>query len=362
MLRGLALLLTLLLSARSVAAESRVLRGPTMGTTYVITLPQRHGAQGSASLKHTIDALLEAIEQCMSTYRPDSELSRLSANPGTAWLPLSDQLFRVLAAAAQVSRDTAGAFDITVGPVVNVWGFGPEQRPPVPPTAAALAQARLRVGYRMLELAADPPRARKARADLVLDLSAIAKGYAVDRLAELLDAEGYTDYLITIAGEVRARGRNADNQPWQIGVAWPEVTSDAVARVLQLTTGGLSTSGDYRQYFEYAGVRYSHEIDPATAAPVRHALASVTVLHASNTFADAYATALLVLGPERGPELATRLGLTALFLRREATGFSASVVGTLALAPCATPDVPAASVATAVPAATMAAISHCSGQ
>ncbi len=303
------------------AAEPAVIEGATMGTTYAISLPRPNMAP--PLIQRRIDDLLEEINDRMSTYRLDSELSRLSANPSTGWIPVSADLHRVLATASRISDETAGAFDVTVGPLVNLWGFGPERTPATLPTPSALAQARARVGYRMIQLADNPPRARKARADLYIDLSAIAEGYAVDRIAELLEATGHDAYLVEIGGEVRARGLNAKARHWRVGVAWPVPVTNAVERVLELGDSALATSGDYRQYREIDGVRYSHEIDPATGEPVRHQLASVTVRHPSAMFADAYATGLMVLGPARGPAVAERLGLAALFLIREGEGFKA---------------------------------------
>ena len=305
----------------SAMAEPVTLRGETMGSTYRLTLPTLRSS--ASRLKAQVDALLLSLNAQMSTYQADSELSRLNANASRDWLAVSVELFTVLQAAQAVSAATGGAFDITVGPLVNLWGFGPQLQLAQPPTADALAAARARVGYRQLELADGPPRVRKARADLTLDLSAIAKGYAVDQVATLVENEGLHDYLIDIGGEIRARGRNAQGAPWQVGVALPVANQDEVERVFSLTDSGLATSGDYRNYFDYEGRRYSHEIDPATGEPLQNDVASVTVLHPSCMLADAYATALMVMGAQRGVALATRQHFEVLFLVREAGGFTA---------------------------------------
>lgn len=292
-----------------------------MGTTYRLVLPSLHGP--SATLKARVDELLARINGQMSTYLPDSELSRLNAKPSGEWLTVSADLFTVLKAAQAVSVASDGAFDITVGPLVDLWGFGPPAQLAQPPSADALAAARARVGYRQLELADGPPRVRKARADLALDLSAIAKGYAVDEVAALLEDTGVHDYLIDIGGEVRVAGQRRPGQVWQVGVAMPSAEHEGLARIVPLTDHALATSGDYRNYFDYDGRRYSHEIDPASGQPVRHALASVSVLHRSCMWADAYATALMVMGTQRGLALANREHLAAFFLERERDRFVA---------------------------------------
>jgi thiamine biosynthesis lipoprotein len=310
-------------------ADPLTLLGETMGTTYRVRVATAPAT--SDSLKPRIDALLERINNQMSTYRPQSELSRLNANDSRDWIAVSSELYSVLAAAREVSIASDGAFDITVGPLVNLWGFGPQARIEQPPAQAAIAATLARVGYRQLDLAATPPRVRKARSDLYLDLSAIAKGYAVDEVAALLEGDNIKDYLVDIGGEIRARGHNAQGAAWQVGVALPVANVDDIERVLPLSDTGLATSGDYRNFFEFEGRRYSHEIDPASGRPIANDVASVSVLHASCMMADAYATAFMVMGAERGLALAKKQGLRVLFLLRDGDGFTAR----------ATPDFPA---------------------
>lgn len=319
--RGWLTALWLTLASATVSAETLRLRGETMGTTWQVSVAAAPAA--ASTLKPRIDTLLERINDQMSTYRPRSELSRLNANPSRDWLPVSQELFTVLSAARAVSVASDGAFDVTVGPVVNLWGFGPQARIDAPPSPAALRDALARVGYRQLELAASPPRVRKARRDLYIDLSAIAKGYAVDEVAALLAHAGIDNYLVDIGGEVRARGHNGEGIAWQVGVALPRADRDAIERVLPLTDTALATSGDYRNFFDYQGRRYTHEIEPASGQPVSNDVASVSVLHASCMLADAYATAFMVMGAERGLKLATREKLRVLFLLREGEGFAA---------------------------------------
>ena len=318
-----AIVVSVLQLSSPVAAEtqSATLLGATMGTTYRVTVPALRGSR--SVLKAHIDELLVRINGQMSTYQADSELSRLNANTSSDWLPVSVALFTVLTAAQTVSVASDGAFDITVGPAVNLWGFGVHVQRAEPPAADVLAAARAQIGYRQLELTDGPPRVRKARADLSLDLSAIAKGYAVDQVAALLEREGWHDFLIDIGGEMRAAGQRAQGRPWRVGVALPVAERDALERVLPLTDSALATSGDYRNFFEHGGQRYAHTIDPATGQPLRNGVASVSVLHSSCMLADAYATALMVLGPQRGLALAMRQHFEALVLVHDSNDFTA---------------------------------------
>ncbi|NBC46541.1 MAG: FAD:protein FMN transferase ApbE [Gammaproteobacteria bacterium] len=299
------------------------LRGATMGTTYSVQIVEPATDLDRAALAERIEARLAAINAQMSTYQPDSELSRFNASPSTDWCPVSEELVSVLKTAQGVSRASGGAFDVTVGPLVNLWGFGPTVSAEALPTAGEIAAARARVGWQQLRLREQPPAVRKTRADLSVDLSAIAKGYAVDRIAELLESADITDYLVEIGGELRGRGRNGRGQPWQIAIERPETDKRAIFRVVALRDLGMATSGDYRNFFEVEGRRYSHTIDPATGRPVGHQLASVTVLAESTMRADAWATALLVLGPDRGMGLAEERGLAALFIEHAGETFEA---------------------------------------
>jgi thiamine biosynthesis lipoprotein len=300
------------------------LQGSTMGTSYSVQLVAPPAGLDTESLGQGIEAVLEEVNALMSTYRPDSELSRFNASASTDWFDCSAELIKVLAVALQVSDASDGAFDVTVGPLVNLWGFGPEVKPSELPGQAAIDAARARTGYRLLELRESPPALRKARPDLYVDLSAIAKGYGVDRVAELLEGQGIANALVEIGGELRAHGVNGQGEPWRIAVERPLADGPRrVFRVVGLRDNGMATSGDYRNFFELDGKRYSHTIDPATGRPVQHPLVSVTVLDGEAMVADAWATALLVLGPERGLALAESLGLAALLVSRDGDALTA---------------------------------------
>lgn len=273
-------------------------------------------AQARAALAGAIDG----AEAKMSLYDPASELSRFNAHASTAPFALSGDTFEVFALAQRVSEASAGAFDVTIAPAVDAWGFGPDKHRFVPPVRVQRA-ARARVGYRRLKL---DPRTRalaKAMPDLSADFSGIAQGWAVDRAAGALDALGFDRYLVDMRSEIRARGLNAEGRRWQIAIEQPDAASPRPRLVLPLSDLSIATSGDYRIFFVQDGRRYAHEIDPATGAPTRHALASASVVMPDCALADAWATALYVLGPERGPALAESLGLAAHFIVRSAGGY-----------------------------------------
>ena len=283
-----------------------------MGTTYSIKLVGLPVALNEDQIRERVDAILEGVNERMSTYRDDSELSRFNQAGHTAWFGVSRELLDVLTEAQRVSDATEGAFDVTVGPLVDLWGFGPPRaQDDQIPAQRNIDGARARVGYQALALKDSPPSVRKFRPDIQVDLSAIAKGYAVDRLATYFDILGVGNYLIEIGGEIKARGLSAKQRPWRIAIERPSSGARSVQTVVELEDAGLATSGDYRNYFEPDGLRYSHAIDPLSGRPVTHRLASVTVVDSSVMRADAWATALLVLGPEKGLRLADEQGIAA---------------------------------------------------
>lgn len=309
--------LALAATACAPAPEPLGFEGLTMGTAYSVRLSALPPELALAEVAALVDAELAAVNRAMSTYDPQSELSVFNARNTTDWTPVGSALAEVVAKAQRIAALTGGAFDVTAGPLVDLWGFGPGRGDGNAPDAEAIAAVRERVGYAMLEVRTEPPALRKARGDLAVDLSAIAKGYGVDRVATRLDRLGITAYLVEIGGELRTRGRRPDGRAWQVGVERPDSNGRAAGQVLPLTDGALATSGDYRNFFTDAGRRYSHIIDPRTGATAQHDLASVTVLADDCMTADGWATALSVLGPERGLDLARELGLAALFVLRD---------------------------------------------
>jgi thiamine biosynthesis lipoprotein len=301
-------------------AEAWVVGGPTMGTHWRATVPAAARVRGEDALRAELLAVLERVDGRMSTYRPDAELARFNAAATTAWFDVSDETRDVVERALEVARRSDGAFDPTVGPLVDVWGFGPEPRTERVPPPAAVAARRAAVGAHLVETGAAPARLRKHRPDVRLDLSGIAKGHALDRMAACLDARGVTAYLLDVGGELRARGERAPGAPWRVGIERPEPGATDLVAALVLRDEALATSGDYRQCFVADGRRYGHLLDPRVGAPVDHAVAAVSVVATDAAEADAWATALLVLGPDAGEASARRLGLAALFVVRTPAG------------------------------------------
>lgn len=309
--RALLACLALAVLAGCGGGEFRRYGGSTMGTYYQVT------ARCPQDVKPLIEDTLRQVNAEMSTYLPDSALSRFNAAPVGEWFPVTEHLVRVVGAAETLSRESAGAFDVTVGPLVNLWGFGPDDAGAVP-TEATVTATLARVGHRHLAVRERPPALRKS-VELYVDLSAIAKGHGVDRLVDGLAVAGCDAMLVDIGGEVRGSGPSPADRPWRIGIEVPDPASmGEIQRVVAIDEAAVATSGDYRNFREASGRRYTHTIDPRTGYPVEHQLASVSVIHPSAMWADGYATLLGVLGPEQGLAFARRHGLAALFIiRRE---------------------------------------------
>ena len=303
------------------APEPVVLSGPTMGTQFHIKyfLPASVTVSAEA-IQGEIEARLAAVNQRMSTYLEDSELNRFNAAETGRWFAVSEDTAQVVSLALEISRDTEGAFDVTVASLVDLWGFGPTHREAEPPAAEQISTELAKVGYGSLQARLTPPALRKETA-LTLDLSAIAKGYAVDLVAEYLGQVGIESYMVEVGGEIVARGHKPDGESWRIAVESPVVSQREVQRVIELSDIAVATSGDYRNYFEKNGVRYSHTIDPITGYPITHNLASVTVLAKTCARADALATALNVMGPERALAFANAHELPVLLIVKEGNSF-----------------------------------------
>ncbi len=293
-----------------------------MGTTYTVKLTQLPPEVSAAQLKRLVDEALMEVNRQMSTYDPNSELSRWNA-AGEDWFGVSADTARVVAEALRISRLSDGALDVTVGPLVKLWKFGPgaASAEAASPSPERLAAARALVDYQRVDVETNPPRVRRRIAGGSVDLSAIAKGFGVDRAAEVLEAAGVENYMVEIGGEVRARGNNAAGVPWTIAIETPRPDARTVFRAVRLRQASLATSGDYRNYREIEGRRYCHLIDPRTGRPIDHQLASVSVIHSSCMTADAWATALSVLGPEQAMRTAEQNGLDVLLIVRVDGGF-----------------------------------------
>ncbi|EGF31554.1 Thiamin biosynthesis lipoprotein ApbE [Oxalobacteraceae bacterium IMCC9480] len=291
--------------------------GDTMGTHYSAVFFAGAGID-VAAINARLLAAVDQVDRQMSTWKPDSDLSRLNAAPLLQWQAVPRALITVLQAALEIRQQSAGAFDIGVGALVNAWGFGPPQAStpravePGSPVASANS-ATLEIDHAGL-------RVRKL-AGVTLDLSGIAKGYGVDQLARCMDGLGIADYLVGIDGEMRARGLKPGRQPWAVALERPLPGVRDVMGVMELRDAAIATSGDYRRFVELDGERYAHTMQPLLGAPVRNRLAAVTVVAADCMRADAWATALLVLGEEAGVALAQKRGMDAYFVLREGAGF-----------------------------------------
>lgn len=320
-MRLLALLTAVLLAACSAdTPRGPELAGDTMGTQYSVKL----GIAGAdtEALHGEIEQALADVNAMMSTYLPESEISRFNTSESTDWHIVSGAFCLSVEKALEISGYTDGAFDITVAPLVNLWGFGPGDMIDEPPADAAIEAMLQSVGYDKLHTDCSRPALRKDVPELMLDMSAFGKGFAVDRIAALLDRKGLRDYLVEVGGELRLRGHNIKGEKWAIGIEMPLTYERRPHTVVRLTDVALATSGDYRNYFVADGQHYSHTIDTRTGKPVTHSLASVTVLDRSGYRADALATALLVMGPEQGMELASKDDLAVLFLLRNGDSVS----------------------------------------
>jgi thiamine biosynthesis lipoprotein len=306
----------------NVAVQFLEFEGSTMGTTYSVRIarPPQRFVDVPNDLALVIEEELEHVNNHMSTYRPDSELSRFNASVDVSPFAISEDTARVFALALEVSEQSNGAFDVTVGPLVNAWGFGPDGHPENPLANEEIEQLMDRVGYSKLNLDLENGTVTKKIPELYCDLSAIAKGWASERIASALVDEGCMEYMVEVGGEMQAKGLNPDEVPWRIAIETPAEGRREVFAIAGLIDVGMATSGDYRNFYDVDGVRLSHTIDPRTGRPVAHNLGSVSVVHESCALADAYATALMVMGADEGFTWATENDLAAFFITRDAEG------------------------------------------
>jgi len=317
--------------AACVRPAHTTISGLTMGTGYAVALAAPVADALRAELAAFIEAELVAINRAMSTYDVRSELSEFNRRQDPGWVPASPGLLEVLGSASRISASTRGAFDVTVGPLVELWGFGPQYRPRRVPDDAEIERVRKNVGYQRVQANPSTGAIRKTRSHTQVDLSAIAKGYGVDRLAMILDRYRVDDYLVEIGGEFRAKGTTAAGRPWRVAIERPiearrsleEIPRETLGEVIVLENRAIATSGTTKDFFEHGGRHYSHSIDPRTGQPVQHPPMAVSVVADTTMEADAWATALLVLGPEQGYKLAQARGLAALLVTASGHSFDA---------------------------------------
>ncbi len=301
--------------------EKEVVRlsGETMGTTFNIT------AIGvdvdEEALADAVDETLAEVNAKMSNWDPTSEVSTFSASESTDAVAVSDEFALVIDAANDVHEKSGGTFDVTLGPLIELWGFGPRKPEDPVPSDVEIQAALDSVGQsRLLTLDREAGTLAKSDAGVGINLSAIAKGYGIDAVAETLRDAGIENYMVEIGGDLVTMGQNDKNEAWRIGIEKPETGVQAIQLIVQLDDLGMATSGDYKNFFEQDGVRYSHIIDPVTGRPITHRTTSVTVLAENAMMADAWATAMLALGQEKGLELAEKHKLAVYFISRDVTG------------------------------------------
>ena len=302
------------------------LNGETMGSRYT-ALFYAEPDLSTEAIHHSLARAVSRVDQQMSTWKPDSDLNRLNAAPEQQWVAVPKELITVLSTALRIARQSGGAFDIAVGDLVHAWGFGPGE-PIVTQQPLGTPEPRTRTSA-SAALEVDPQRNQvRKRAPLTLDLNGIAKGFGVDELARCLEGWGITNYLVGIDGEMRARGVKPGGQSWVVALEKPNRGVREVMGVMELGDAAIATSGDYRHWVDVAGQSYAHTMNPATGAPLCNPLAAVTVVAANCMLADAWATALMVLGEIEGPRLAQERGMDALFVLRDGEQFKEiSIVG-----------------------------------
>ena len=305
-------------SESAVTGRRTTLHGPTMGTRWSATI-DADNTLDLAALQSGLAAAVERVDAQMSPWKPDSDLVSLNRAPVNFWVNLPVDMMEVLACAQDVHRQSAGAFDPCLGALVDAWGFGAAREAPDAEAIRAARPLTPGTANAGLELDRAQGRARKLT-PLQLDLCGIAKGYAVDRMVAVLQQHGVVHALATLDGELRAVGSQASGAPWAVALERPEAGRRAVHGVVELEDLAVATSGDYRRFLDLGGARLAHTMDPRRGAPVNNAVASVTVLARSCMHADAWATALLVAGPNDGLAMAQRMGLDVLFLLRRAGG------------------------------------------
>lgn len=328
---------------QSTSPSLKVLHGQIMGTTYNIKYVTNRATPSEKDVGMQVHRALQDVDDRMSTYKPDSELMQFNRSPLNKPFPASADIVKLIAESQIISRMSDGAYDVTIGPLVNLWGFGAgnqatvasldperdgpaltqwlsENETPTVPSKDTIQEAMKTVGF--TRVAVDQKKQTLTRIKPVfIDLSSIAKGYSVDQAAHALEDIGITNYMVEVGGEVRIRGRKADNQSWRIAIKQPEWVTSQVASIIEADNKGIATSGDYLNFYEQEDVDYSHLIDARTGYPEKHQLASVAVVDDDTAKADAYATMLMILGEEKGLALAEKKGLAAYFIYHTDQGF-----------------------------------------
>jgi len=304
------------------ASTATVLDGKTMGTFWRVSVIGVDEAKAEA-LRAKVQAQLDADDRLLSTWKNDSALMRFNHAADTRPWPVSEAMADIVTLSLRIGAKTHGAMDITVGPLVNLWGFGPDKQPVATPDAQAIAAAKARTGLQHLQVINQSGRQflQKDIPDLFVDLSTVGEGYAADHLARLMEQEGISRYLVSVGGALVSRGMNGEGKPWRVAIQKPTDQENAVQAIVDINGHGISTSGSYRNYYELDGKRISHVIDPQTGQPITHKLVSVTVIAPTALEADGWDTGLMVLGPEKAQQVVREQGLAVYMIVKEGEGF-----------------------------------------
>lgn len=304
------------------ASTATVLDGKTMGTFWRVSVIGVDEAKAQA-LRAKVQPQLDADDRLLSTWKNDSALMRFNHATDTRPWPVSEAMADIVTLSLRIGAKTHGAMDITVGPLVNLWGFGPDKQPVATPDAQAIAAAKARTGLQHLQVINQSGRQflQKDIPDLFVDLSTVGEGYAADHLARLMEQEGISRYLVSVGGALVSRGMNGEGKPWRVAIQKPTDQENAVQAIVDINGHGISTSGSYRNYYELDGKRISHVIDPQTGQPITHKLVSVTVIAPTALEADGWDTGLMVLGPEKAQQVVREQGLAVYMIVKEGEGF-----------------------------------------
>lgn len=304
------------------ASTATVLDGKTMGTFWRVSVIGVDEAKAQA-LRAKVQAQLDADDRLLSTWKNDSALMRFNHATDTRPWPVSEAMADIVTLSLRIGAKTHGAMDITVGPLVNLWGFGPDKQPVATPDAQAIAAAKARTGLQHLQVINQSGRQflQKDIPDLFVDLSTVGEGYAADHLARLMEQEGISRYLVSVGGALVSRGMNGEGKPWRVAIQKPTDRENAVQAIVDINGHGISTSGSYRNYYELDGKRISHVIDPQTGQPITHKLVSVTVIAPTALEADGWDTGLMVLGLEKAQQVVREQGLAVYMIVKEGEGF-----------------------------------------
>lgn len=316
----LAIVLLLGCSQRTSIRSLESVAGQTMGTSYSVKYLPSSTTPGITHVSELIDSVLDSVNAQMSTYRDDSEVTQFNQHSSTEWFPVSKETAEVVKLSLHIYEITDRCFDVTVGPLVDLWGFGPPNGSPSIPSQEEINAILRRVGSDKLEVRLDPPALRKTIPDLRVDLSAIAKGHGVDRIADALDELAIEHYFVEIGGEIRTKGQGIHGQPWKVGIEKPDPEKRQVMKVVGLSDRSMATSGDYRNFRSLENELFSHFIDPKSGWPVKTEVAAVTVLASDCATADALATGLMSAGLEKAQKLAAENSWPALFVVRVLDG------------------------------------------